>query len=55
MKTKYTVKGNCGKPSPEQTTGDNVRRYYVAAVEETWDYSPSGRNILEGKPLEDSE
>ena len=55
METKYRVRKNCGKTPPEQTTGDKVRRYYIAAVEETWDYSPSGRNILEGKPLEESE
>lgn len=55
METKYTVQENCGKTPPDQTTGDKVRRYYIAAVEEIWDYSPSGHDILEGKPLEDSE
>ena len=50
METKYTVRGDCGKTPPEQTTGDKVRRYYIAAVEEI-----SGRDMLEGKPLEDSE
>lgn len=55
MESKYTVRGNCGKtPSAEQTT-DKVRRYYIAAMEETWDYTPSGRDILGGKSLEGSE
>ncbi|CAH3142781.1 unnamed protein product [Pocillopora meandrina] len=54
MQTKYTVLDNCGNSSSEQTTG-KVRRYYIAAVEEIWDYAPTGRDILGGKPLEESD
>ena len=54
MQTKYTVLDNCGNSSSEQTTG-KVRRYYIAAVEEIWDYAPTGRDILGGKPLKESE
>ena len=56
MESKYTVRsgGDCGETPSEQTTG-KVRRYYIAAMEETWDYAPTGRDILGGKALEDSE
>ena len=54
METKYMVRENCGNPTSQQAS-DTVRRYYIAAVEETWDYTPTGRDILKGKPLEESE
>ena len=53
MLAKYTV-NTCGKV-PTTKTPENVRRYYIAAVEEEWDYAPTGRDVLEGKPLEESE
>lgn len=54
MESKYIVRENCGKAVSEQVP-DKVRRYYIAAVEETWDYAPTGRDVLGGKALEDSE
>ncbi|XP_071089861.1 hephaestin-like protein [Haliotis cracherodii] len=30
---------------------DNIRRYYIAAEEEMWDYAPSGRNKYDGGDL----
>ena len=54
METTYTVRENCGRSTSAQAS-DTIRRYFIAAVEETWDYAPSGRDILEGKALEDSE
>lgn len=54
METKYTVLEDCGKTAPVQAV-DTVRRYYIAAVEETWDYAPTGRDILAGKSLNESE
>ncbi|XP_068726902.1 hephaestin-like protein [Montipora capricornis] len=54
METTYTVRENCGRSISAQAS-DTIRRYFIAAVEETWDYAPSGRDILEGKALEDSE
>lgn len=53
MQAKYKVKP-CGKVPTTKPPG-TVRRYYVAAVEEEWDYAPTGRDVLEGKPLQDSE
>lgn len=54
MEATYTVRENCGNVAATQPSGA-IRRYFIAAVEETWDYVPSGRDILEGKALEDSE
>ena len=54
MESKYTVRENCGKTVSQQVQ-DTVRRYYIAAIEETWDYAPSGKDILGGTALEDSE
>lgn len=54
MEATYTVRENCGNVAPTQPSG-TIRRYFIAAVEETWDYVPSGRDLLEGKALEDSE
>lgn len=53
MLAKYTVKA-CGKPTTVMPTG-NPRRYYIAAVEEEWDYAPSGNDVMDGIPLEKSE
>lgn len=53
MQAKYKVKP-CGKVPTTKPPG-TVRQYYVAAVEEEWDYAPTGRDVLEGKPLKDSE
>lgn len=54
MEAIYTVRENCGNVAPTQPSG-TIRRYFIAAVEETWDYVPFGRDLLEGKALEDSE
>ena len=53
MQAKYTV-GNCGKAPTKKPSG-KVRHYYIAAVEVEWDYAPSGQEVLEGIPLEESE
>ena len=54
MEATYTVRENCGNVAPTQPSG-TIRRYFIAAVEETWDYVPFGRDLVEGKALEDSE
>ena len=54
MQAKYTVKSDCGTAPPE-TLSEKVRRYYIAAVEVFWDYAPTGKDVLEGVPLESSE
>ena len=53
MQAKYKV-NTCGKVQDKMPPG-TVRPYYVAAIEEEWDYAPTGKDVLEGKPLEDSE
>ena len=54
MEATYTVRENCGNVTSTQPSG-TIRRYFIAAVEETWDYVPFGRDLVEGKALEDSE
>src|SRR5437879_2812117 len=29
----------------------NVRTYYIAAEDVTWDYAPSGHDLIDGKPI----
>ena len=53
MQAKYSVQ-NCQNKLPAEPSGP-IRRYYIAAIEEEWDYAPSGRNVLEGVSLEESE
>ena len=53
MLAKYTVRKTCGK-APTVTPSGTIRLYYIAAVEVDWDYAPSGKDILEGVPLEKS-
>lgn len=31
------------------------RIYYVGIIEDTWDYAPSGKNLLNGKNITDDE
>lgn len=31
------------------------RVYYVGIIEDFWDYAPSGKNLLNGKDIEDDE
>lgn len=33
-------------------TGSNVRKFFIAAVEQEWDYAPSGKNQAKGIDLE---
>lgn len=54
MQAKYTVRSDCGKAPTKKPSG-KVRRYYIAAVEVEWDYAPSGQDVLEGVPLEESD
>jgi hypothetical protein len=35
--------------------GGKTRVYYIAADEVVWDYAPTGRNQMEGRPLNDVE
>jgi hephaestin len=32
-----------------------TRTYYIAADEVTWDYAPTGRNVIAGRPFDDDE
>lgn len=55
MVAKYTVSEDCGKKSAAKATSGRNRVYHIAAVEETWDYAPSGKDLIEGVDLKDSE
>lgn len=33
------------------TAASTIRKYYIAAVEEEWDYAPSGYNKVKGVKL----
>lgn len=39
------------EPQAPQPAGQ-VRRYYIAADEVTWDYAPTGRNLITGQPFD---
>ena len=54
MIAKYTVQKDCGNASAGQPMEGRKRWFYIAAVEETWDYAPSGKDLLEGVDLKDS-
>lgn len=46
----------CAPATQESVDGGVTRTYYVAADEVTWDYAPSGRNLITGgafTPIED--
>ena len=51
---RYTVLKDCGNASSVQPMNGQKRWYYIAAVEETWDYAPSGKDLIEGVDLKDS-
>jgi hypothetical protein len=53
MQAKYDVK-KCGTSDNADVKG-KTRKYYIAAVERDWDYAPTGKDVLEGKSLENSE
>lgn len=55
MVAKYTVSEDCGKTSAAKAMSGRKRVYHIAAVEETWDYAPSGKDLIEGVDLKDSE
>ena len=55
MVAKYTVLEHCGKASSGKPMNGRKRWYYIAAVEETWDYAPSGKDLIDGVYLADSE
>lgn len=55
MVAKYTVREDCGKASSKKPISGLKRWYYIAAVEETWDYAPSGKDLMDGVNLTDSE
>ena len=52
---KYTVLKDCGNSSSVQPMNGRKRWYYIAAIEETWDYAPSGKDLIEGVDLKDSQ
>lgn len=53
MVAKYRV-NKCDKeaPTPESR---KIRTYYIAAVEQLWDYGPDGKNNLKGTDLDTDE
>ena len=54
MQARYDVTRDCPKqPGETVDMKGKVRRFYIAAVERVWDYAPSGRNLLNGKRLEE--
>ena len=55
MVAKYTVLEDCGKASSGQPMKGQKRWYYIAVVEQTWDYAPSGRDLIDGVNLSESE
>ena len=44
-----------GKGNPGAPGGGKVRRYYIAADPVRWNYAPSGRNLVTGKPFGETE
>lgn len=50
MVAKFKV-NTCDKIAPSSKIRKN-RTYYISAVEEKWDYGPSGKNELEGTDLD---
>lgn len=52
MVAKYIVQEDCGTVSTLNPMKGQKRQYFIAAVEETWDYAPSGKDLIEGKELE---
>lgn len=55
MTAKYSVSEDCVKASSGQPMDGRKRLYYIAAVELTWDYAPSGKDLIDGVNLTDSE
>ena len=55
MTAKYSVLEDCGKASSKQPMKGRKRLYYIAAIEQTWDYAPSEKDLIEGVNLADSE
>ena len=53
MQAKYKVE-QC-KSSENEAVEGKTRRYFIAAVEEAWDYAPTDRDVVQGKTLKDSE
>ena len=52
MAAKYIVQEDCGIAYTVNQMKGRKRKYFIAAVEETWDYAPSGQDLIEGKELE---
>ena len=53
MQAKFQVE-KCASVDNKPVEG-TTRRYFIAAVEEVWDYAPTGMDVLLGKELKDSE
>ena len=43
---------DCGR-GPRLRRHRVTRRYYISAEEVAWDYAPSGRNLITGKPFDE--
>lgn len=52
MVAKYIVQEDCGTAYTVNQMKGRKRQYFIAAIEETWDYAPSGQDLIEGKELE---
>lgn len=55
MIAKYSVSEKCGKDPSGKPMNGRKRLYYIAAVEQTWDYAPSGKDLIDGVNLAESE
>ena len=50
MVAKFKV--NTCRKNPSSFKSGKTRTYYISAVEEKWDYAPSGKNLLKGTDLD---
>ena len=53
MVAKFRV-NTCNKAIP-RSSSQKTRKFYIAAVEEEWDYAPDGKNNINGKDLDKDE
>lgn len=48
-----TLPGLARQGGTAEGTRSRERVYYVGIVEDTWDYAPSGKNLLNGRNIAD--
>ena len=53
MVAKFRV-NTCNKPI-SRFSSQKTRKFYIAAVEEEWDYAPDGKNNINGMDLDKDE